>query len=186
MAKNNLVIIDTETGGLSPREHSLLTIGMVFVKDGEIRHKKEWFVKHDVYNVSAKAMEINGINLVEHDRKAQPIEDIRKEFHRIMEEIYPISKPSVVGHNISFDIGFVHEQFMEKRIFEGYVTHRNIDTAGIARFLIDAGIIKMTKADLTSLIKYYLDGSPSEDRHTALYDAEKTYEIYKRMMAELS
>lgn len=182
--KGNYVIIDTETGGLSPKNNSLLSFAMVCIKDGELVGQYEWFIKHDTYKVNPYALKVNKIDLVQHDNIASSIESTQHDVKSVLQRIYGnSSKPSVIGHNVSFDLGFIHEQLMPKQEWENYCSYRNIDTAGISRFLIDCGVINIKKADLSSLLNYFNMGSEeSVGRHTALFDAIKTWDVYNKLV----
>ena len=171
--KGNYVIIDTETGGLSPKNNSLLSIALVCIKDGEFAGQVEYLIKHKIYNVTPYALKVNKIDLVEH---------VKSKIIEMLKRIYGNDKPTVIGHNVAFDLGFIHEQLMPKVEWEQYCSYRNVDTAGIARYLIDCGIINSKKADLSSLMQYFNLGSEdSEGRHTAIYDAVQTWELYKHL-----
>lgn len=181
--KGNYVCIDTETGGLDPIDNSLLTIAVIMIKDGEIKFKEEWSLKHDVYKLTPYAIKVNKIDLVKHDNTAIGSISIANKLKLKTREIFGDAKPSVIGHNVGFDLGFIFSQLMNKKEWETFFSYRNIDTAGIARFLIDCGKINSTKADLGTLMEYFNVGSDSdENRHTALYDAENTFKIYKEML----
>lgn len=181
--KGNYAIIDTETGGLNPVNNSLLTIAVVMVKDGVVEFKEEWSVKHDTYNVTPYAMKVNKINLVDHDGKAISSAIVSNKIKIKTREIFGIDKPNVIGHNINFDLGFIFNQIMSKKEWEMLFSYRNIDTAGIARFLIDSGKISSYKADLGTLMEYFNVGMDSDEaRHTAMYDAECTWEVYNHMV----
>lgn len=179
--KRNYIILDTETGGLNPLENSLLSMGMVFVKDGKIVEKKEWFFKLENYKVSPYAMKVNKLNLWEVYEKGTVPAQIAYEFKQTVKRIYGEDKPSFIGHNVSFDIGFIHNNFIPKAEIDKFVSYRNIDTVAIARFLIDIGLIDSTKADLSTLIEYFHIDTDVENniyRHTALYDATMTWRVY--------
>lgn len=179
----NYIIFDTETGGLNAKINSLLTLGVIFVKDGKIVKQREWRFKKKEYNVTAGAMKVNKIDLVKLYEQGQTIDEIRREFISIMRETYGTHKPTAMGHNIEFDLNFIYEQFLDKKAWEHYVSYRKIDTAGIARFLQDTQILETRKADLSSLMVFFNLGSElSEDRHTALFDAKCTWKVYNGMM----
>ena len=66
---SRLLFIDTETGGVDPNKHSLLSIGLVVWDsyDGLI-YEKEYYVKQREYVITQTARQINKISL----------EDLRK------------------------------------------------------------------------------------------------------------
>lgn len=182
----DFIVIDTETGGLNPREHSLLTVGVLFIKDGKRAFKGEWKIKHDKYSVTPGALKANGINLVKHHEAAVTIEEFWNDFTSHYEHSFGVpagvaaNNPVVVGHNTCFDLGFIHEN-INKRIWEIYASYRNVDTAGISKFLIDTGVIQAQRNSLDALISYFGIDDPNGERHTALWDAEATWEVYNAM-----
>lgn len=191
MSRDNYIILDCETGGLDPKTSDLLSIGMVFVKDGEIIAEREWFLRKDSpYRVTPGAMAVNRFNWNDIKDTGMDMYSIIWEFQKLMVEIFDCEgriKPTMIGHNIDFDLGFIFEQFMEKADWEKLVSYRKVDTAGIGRFLIDCDIIPGNKSDLSSLAKE-LEIETDEDgaRHSALFDAQLTWKVYKAMRKKLS
>lgn len=189
MIAGNYIIMDVETGGLSPKEHSLLSVGMVFVKDGAVIVEKEWKIKNDVYKVTPGALAINKINLVEHEKDAITIAQFWTAFTQTYDIVfgkyaYQHAKPEVIGKNVSFDIGFIHEA-VSKHTWETLVSYRNIDLTGIARILASTGVIQVEKVGLDELLTYFQIEDPKQERHSALWDARATWEIYAKMHAML-
>lgn len=186
-----LLFVDTETGGLNPKEHSLLTIGMCVYVDGNITDKLEIKLKQDTYHVTSSAMSVNNISLTELDT------DIKTAFNMIVMFIKRnfTSKVMLAGHNVNFDIGFLREfwekglltipeysrnQFLWYKIFD----YHYVDTMQICQFLNDANIIKTENNKLESLIKYF-NLNPSS-RHTALEDAIMTSLSYFNMIKRVN
>lgn len=62
---NRLLFIDTETGGLDPHKHSLLTIGVVVwdEKLGEL-YSDEYAVFSDTYTINSKLKLVGAIKFV--------------------------------------------------------------------------------------------------------------------------
>ncbi len=184
-----LLFIDTETGGLDPQKHSLLTIGMCVMVDGNIVDKLEIKLKQDIYNVTSAALNVNKINLLELDT------DIKTAFNQmftfIRRNFGNKDKVTLAGHNVNFDIGFLKVFWEEglKTIPEyqrdGFLWHKlfdyhYVDTMQISAFLNDAGIISTPNNKLESLIKYF-SLNPSS-RHTALEDSIMTCLVYYNMI----
>ncbi len=61
-----LLFLDTETGGLDPRKHSLLSIGLVVGDGPKVVNSLEILVRHEPFVVSAGGMKVNRIDLVQH------------------------------------------------------------------------------------------------------------------------
>ncbi len=70
--------LDVETGGLLPH-HSTLTVAFVIFSPGGVEldslHLK---LKHKEYCVTREALEVNGIDLIQHDLEALPVEDCQR------------------------------------------------------------------------------------------------------------
>ncbi|MGL5594612.1 MAG: 3'-5' exonuclease [Cetobacterium sp.] len=189
MSRDNYIIIDTETGGLDPKTSDLLSIGMVFVRGGEVIAEREWFVKKDFYRVTPGAMRINRFDWKNITDKGKDISNIIFEFMNDMVNIFNCEgqiKPTVIGHNVDFDLSFIFEQFVDKVEWEKLVSYRKIDTAGIGRFLMDCDIIPGNMADLSSIAKKFeIDTDEDGNRHSALFDAKLTWKVYKAMRKKL-
>lgn len=184
--KGNYVAFDSETGGLNAKTTSLLSLGFVFIKDGEIVNQLEFTLKHDIYKVTAEALKVNKINIPGHDVMGIPVSKAIDDFKDAVKKAFGSEKPTVIGHNVGFDLGFVHEQFMPKEEWEKYVSYRNVDTAGIARFLMAAGVLNIKKNGLSNILEHYNHGSESsEGRHTALWDAINTWKAYSSMHKDI-
>lgn len=186
--KDNFLVLDVETGGLDSTFHSLLSIGIVFVKNGAIVHEEEWKIKHLQYRYTDAAMKINNIVIKTHDKEAKRIECVKNEISKIIHKIYGDDKPRVIGHNVFFDIGFIHNQLFPKNEWEELVSYRMIDTHSCASLLSYAETYDINDTSLSGLLEYYKDEIPryvlednSKKRHTALYDAKITWCIFERM-----
>jgi DNA polymerase III alpha subunit (gram-positive type) len=128
------LVFDCETGGLDPLKTSLLTVCFL-VMDAEMRFvdSLNLAIKHPVYHVEPKALEVNRINLVEHDKVAKPADEAMYDLQTFLENN---GKLIPVGHNVDFDISFVSTLYPE---FRSRISHRKLDTAVIGRFLKIAG-----------------------------------------------
>lgn len=176
-----LLFIDTETGGLDPSKHSLLSIALGVWEAGEITASLELQLVHPEYNVTNKAMEINNIDL------RQPREGHNKGEAYFAIESFLMAhmdtdeKPTLVGQNVGFDIGFLKEAF-GPRAYGKLFSHRAIDTASIIRFLQTSGQLDMVGASLEAAIHYYELPVQKKDRHTALGDVYATALLYNQLL----
>lgn len=184
-----LLFIDTETGGLDPKKHSLLTIGMCVMVEGNIVDKLEIKLKQDTYTVTSTALNVNKINLFELDT------DIKTAFNQIFTFIRRNfgnkDKITLAGHNVNFDIGFlkvfwedglktIPEYQRDSFLWYKWFNYHYVDTMQISAFLNDVGIINIPNNKLETLIKYF-SLNPSS-RHTALEDAIMTGLSYYNMV----
>ena len=108
------LVIDTETSGLSPKTHEMLTIGMLLIdvsKDNlDYIEERHLLLKHDKYNLSKSAMRINNIDIIEHDRNANPVPKVIEEIHDFLDE-FGLKNTVTVGHNFHFDQRFIRSTF---------------------------------------------------------------------------
>lgn len=185
---SRLLVIDTETGGIDPHTHSLLSLAAVVWDDGRLPASIEILVAEPVISVHPEAMRINRIDLAVHGEKAlPPIEAVaaletfvRSEFR---DEFARGERVVLAGHNVGFDVGFLKRLYrLAGADFGPTFSHRTLDTAGILRFLTLAGIRESTAADSTTAFAEM--GISIEDmaRHTALGDAGATALLLTRLI----
>jgi len=175
-----LLFMDVETGGLDPEKHSLLTIALSVYEDGKIINKKDFAVRHDVYNVSAQALKINNINLIEHHDIATDEAIVVDEIIKIIKDNFIDCEPIVAGHGVDFDYKFIAKLFRDNNYnFSDYVSHRKLDTCSILKFLMVTDSIDIRSASLENAIKYF--GIETKDRHTARDDVDATVVLFERL-----
>ncbi len=179
---------DTELGGLK-KEHSLLTLyGQVLNEDLNVLDQIDLKIKPNdgIYKVTAEALKINRINIVEHNEMAIPLFLASEKFKNficrhsinINEKIIPM------GHNVSIDIEFVKNYLMNPEEWEKHFSHRIIDSHSIAMFLGMSGFLpKYNSYSLKVLAEHYnLD---TNLMHDAKKDAETTAKLIKLMSNKL-
>lgn len=183
MKKDKYLVIDCETTGLIPSRHQMLTLAILLCEKGKLEPiaLNEFKFKYDTYNVSIGALKTNKIDLVQHDSEAQYTFEHVIHFVQTLYALCGNEKPTVIGHNVGFDLGFIHH-YIGKEEWEKYVSYRNIDTCTIARFLSDAGVITTKNVSLENMVKYFHLEKENDTMHTALCDATKTWELYCRLL----
>src|SRR5690242_17190505 len=98
--------MDTETAGLLPKHHSLLTAHYIVLNEKlEEIADLSLSVKHDTYVVNMRALEVNHIDLPAHDRHAtERCECIRRLREFLLEYVPGDAELVPLGHNIHFDL----------------------------------------------------------------------------------
>lgn len=180
-----ILFIDTETGGLDPGYHSLLSIGLVQWEDSKITRTKEIHINDGRLNVTDEALTINNIDLNSHKVHAV---DQKKAIQEILLFIeWPGNqkeKITLAGHNVCFDIRFTRHLFESLDYnFDDYFSHRSIDTSAILHYLYFAGKIDEKIVGSTDAFKHF--EIKVRGRHTALGDAIATAELFTRMISIL-
>lgn len=186
-AQNRFVFIDTETGGIDPNKHSLLSVGLcIWDINKNIIDNKEIFIKSDNYIITKNAQKINKFNLIEHNIKAIGPNEAIKE---ILDFCYNYFDSNIaiplVGHNIQFDVNFLKKLFKDNnRSFNQYFSHRYIDTYSVFKTCVLAGLIDKNLNSSADAFSYF--GIKIKGRHSALGDCIATVELYENLLKLLS
>jgi hypothetical protein len=189
------ISLDTETGGIGSDTSLLTAYFGLYDKDLELVDDLYLFCKPDdgIYRVTGKAMEINGINLAEHDKVAENksmtgsklYNFLRKPFDDNLDDSgngQPLLKP--LGHNVKFDILKVTDNILNEAAWDQFVSYRTLDTGTIGGFAIEVGLIPPTvSASLSSLAEYFGVGKQPETGHEANKDVWMTVAVYKCLKA---
>jgi DNA polymerase III epsilon subunit-like protein len=182
-----LLFLDTETGGLDPRTHSLLSLGLVVGDGPVITDSLEILVKHEPYVVSSGGMKVNRIDLVRHGETALDPPLALNVLDVFLEQHFPhLCQPIVLaGHNVAFDQAFL-KVFLESQgaALEPRFSHRIVDTHSIASALRDAGKLPLENLSSSALFDHFGIRILEDKRHTALGDSMGTFELYWKL-AEL-
>ena len=62
------LFIDTETGGIDPQKHALLSIGLVVWDNGSIIASKEILIKQGDKSITQRSLNINKIDCAKHNQ----------------------------------------------------------------------------------------------------------------------
>lgn len=180
--EDRLLFIDTETGGLDPDKHSLLSLAMVVWEDMEIIDSQELLLNDGKLSVTAEALSINKIDIEKHKQSAlSPSQAIEKLFLFVDKHFPGQRKITLAGHNVQFDVNFLRVFFSRNNEdFSKYFSHRIIDTSSILYYLYLAGHIKhraISSDEAFDLFKIKVEG-----RHTALGDARATAKLFNKLL----
>ena len=181
------LFIDTETGGIDPNKHSLLSIAcVIWSRNTGIVDKAEFFIKSKKYMVTKKAKEINGFNRDEHNLIAQDPKDV---LGKMLEFVYKHFEKDVlipiIGHNVQFDVNFLKVFFQKNgRSFNQYFSHRIIDTYSIYKTIEISRRIDESIDSSTDAFKYF--NIKVENRHNAMGDCLATVELFEKLVKVIS
>lgn len=183
-----LFVIDTETGGIDPQTHSILSFAGVVWADGKVQAEFDVQIAEPLFSVTAQAMQINRINLADHAATAvapavaaKRLETfLRKHFR---EELKSGAKVALAGHNVGFDIGFLKRLCRLGEVsFEQMFSHRSLDTSSVLRFMALAGRADLGGAGLEEALQRFGIDVPEPLRHTALGDARATAALLSELI----
>jgi len=171
-ASIKLIVLDTETTGLSPKKgHRIVEIGAIEIDAcGNAINTFHHYINPDCH-IPAQVVRVHGIDDEAVEGKPY-FADIANEFLSFVEGA------TLVIHNASFDIGFLeHELSLCKR--SGIKNLTVIDTLKIARKKF-----KGEKNDLDSLCRRYNIHCEHRQLHGALLDAKLLAEVYVALNGE--
>jgi DNA polymerase III subunit epsilon len=180
--EDRLLFIDTETGGLNPNEHSLLSLAMVVWENMKIIDSQELLINDGKLSVTKAALAVNKIDIEEHKKSAiSPFQAIEKTLLFLGKHFPHQRKITIAGHNIQFDLGFLKILFSQNnKDFSKYFSHRIIDTSSILHYLYLTGNIKqkaISSDEAFELFKIKVEG-----RHTAIGDALATAKLFNKLL----
>ncbi len=182
-----LLVIDTETGGLDPTTHSILSVGGIVWEEGRLVDSFEVFIVEPELVVDSRALQVNQIDLDWHRAHGLSPVDAMKALRFFLERHFGDPRTSgkvpLAGHNVSFDIGFLKRLCRLANVsFEEVFSHRVLDTAGIIRFLVLARKLDLPEASSTEAFKYFGIEVETGMRHTALGDARATATLLNKLI----
>lgn len=180
---NNLLWIDTETGGLRSGFHSLLSFALLDQAPTAEPSTLDILVRHDTYVVDPEALSINGIDLVSHHAQALEPAEVVTRLEAFLDARFPGERVTLAGHNVAFDRAFlmayleVHSPSLMRRF-----SHRMLDTHTLAMALREAGRLRLETLSSDALFAHFDIQVPEGQRHTALGDVLGTVKVYQRLL----
>ncbi len=175
------VVVDIETGGVNAATDAMLQIAavMVHMDEAGVLYTGETHTTHvqpfEGANLDPKSLEFNGIDPDHPLRMAIPEDEaLRQIFRPIRETIRATgcSRAVLVGHNAWFDLGFlnaaVNRSGIKRNPFHPFSCFDTATLSGLAfgQTVLARGV---AAAGL---------GWDAREAHSAIYDAEKTAELF--------
>ena len=179
------VVVDVETGGFNAKTDALLEVAAVLVDfdDGGMLQRRETYRYHvkpfEGANMDPASLAVNGIDP---DHPLRPAIDERDALQRIFREVRRAVRESrcqraiLVGHNSSFDLGFINEAVERSGIKRNpFHPFSSFDTATLGAVAYGQTVL----ARIAEAAGIDWDG---DEAHSAIYDAERTAEIFCRIV----
>lgn len=175
------IVIDVETAGLNPLTDALLEVAAVSVKIDENNQYIPWqtFSTHvtpfEGANINPEALEINKIDPYHPFRfDIDELKAITKLFEFTEKALVETKcrRAVLVGHNAHFDLSFLQAAMKRNKINKSpYHAFTCFDTATLAGLAYGKTIL--AKALKVAEIEF-----DRNQAHSALYDAERTAELF--------
>lgn len=191
------IAFDCETTGLH-EDSDLLTVWFgIYNSNFKLLDELELYTKPDTgfYKVQAQALEVNKINLVEHDKLAIYYKEVKPLLYKFLvkniigenklffsDEVLENKRLIPIGQNVQYDINKICNTLISKGSWENFISRRALDTMYIAKYLQTIGKIPQDiSISLGNLIEYFeinVDGN----QHESKYDAIATVEVLRKML----
>jgi DNA polymerase III alpha subunit (gram-positive type) len=180
---NYYLVLDTETGGLNPKENPVLEMAAgVYAEDGSEKDSLHLTFK-PYLPMDCKALAINGYFSRESGEGNNEYE-IQK-LIRWSTQAQSKYQPILVGQNLKFDLEFM-DSLTSYYGFSGWSkmwNYHTLDTSQIAFILKEAGILNTERFNLAALAKAY--GVENKNAHTAMSDVKTTATIFFLMLKQI-
>lgn len=183
------VVVDTETGGTNPVRHDLLSVGLVAVDEHGIRAMTDIKVPGAHDRVDRASLEINGIDLQQHNKDSVSREQARKKIENFLRAYVQDQWVLMAGWNVHFDRQFIKQlwygrdmrgQRIYSHRFDWLFSYRMMDVHSYMALLNafqDQFVYPTSLDEALNLFGVSLQGQ----RHTALTDALATAELILKL-----
>lgn len=173
------IVIDCETSGCDPQKHALLEVAYVTLKLHDKRlvpDKSETFhvLPFEGADFDPQSMEIHKIDPTHPFRFAISEKEALSKLNEVLKPYIKEHKGNralLIGHNAWFDLAFLNESYERTKVKSLLHKFTSCDTATLAGFYFNETVL--AKALMRAKISY-----DPQQAHGALYDAQKTAELY--------
>jgi len=175
------VVVDVETGGFNEQTDALLQVAAVILdmqQDGKLACAETHSCHVNPFkgaNLDPKSLEVNGIDPDHPLRMAidecQALPQIFKPVRAAMKQ-HGCKRAILVGHNAQFDLKFINAACercaIKRNPFHPFSTFDTVSLAGLA-----FGQTVLSRSVQAAGLEW-----DSREAHSAIYDAEKTAELF--------
>lgn len=176
--RDNIVVLDTETGGLDPLQHSIMTIGLV---DWSGEHTLDLTVAEPTIHADPRSLTVNGLDpAVVAAEGLTPTEACDALDAWLAALGHPVM---IAGHNVAFDLAFLRRMYaLAGRGLPQVFSHRSLDTHSLLYALASLGKVPSSARSSDGAFAHFDVAPPPELRHTALGDAIATRDLLARLL----
>jgi|ERR1051325_6899887 hypothetical protein len=177
--------LDTETGGLGDEVSILSAHFIVLDYNLNIVDELGLLLKPNDghYVVNAEALNINKINLIEHDKAALTYSQAGGSLREFLWKHSQNGKIKLIpiGKNVAFDIKKLTDNVLQPKTWNQFVSYRLYDLTGLILFLKRQGKLDLTAPEsLEGISKHF---NIPIDAHTARGDAVANVEVLRVLEA---
>ena len=182
---NQYLAMDIETGGFGHDKALLSAYFLVLDDKFEPVEGLMLLLKPDdgIYHVTAEALSVNRIDLVQHDKAAIYLKDAGTVLYEFFQRMNPLGATKLIpiGHNVPFDIEFVKAKIMSAGTWSKFVSYRMLDTGVIGQALRATNLLPTSVSGSLGSLASHFD-VPVKNAHTADGDVMMTVGVLKKML----
>jgi len=167
MYPDNYVVIDIETSGLNPREHEIIELGAILVKEHNISERFSVLVQPKT-SISPAIQEITGISNALLQQEGVQIDVAMQRFIDFLCDL------PVVSHNVDFDYSFIRKACADCNL--PLLSNRSIDTLALSRRKVK----QINNYKLSALATHF--AIEVTQAHRSLADCETTYQLFEKLI----
>jgi len=166
---NRQILLDTETTGLEAREHRVIEIGCIELRNRRVTAEQRWYLNPD-RDSDPGALAVHGLTTAFLADKPR--------FHQVADEVIEFLRGAeLLIHNAAFDVGFIDKELERAGRPERIANLCTVtDTVRMAKRLHPG-----QKASLDALCRRYGIDNSHRELHGALLDARLLAEVYLAM-----
>ena len=177
-----LIVIDTETGGISPRRDALLEIGAVITDTNTFEESETFRVLINPSSqlmVNDSALKVNGLTRDKLKEGVSEKEAIGNLVKLINKYSYRGYWPIIVGWNIHFDLAFLKWAFKRSNYkWEG----KDYKAMDIRALWVYYNLVNKGVASYGGITHAYNELLGGKIPHTALEDAKATLDMMRKFV----
>jgi len=196
LKENPVLCIDTETGGFNPEKDALCSVSIMLV-DGS--NSKTWFIRPYEKNYDEKALRVNGLNKTFLKDQGVYLEEFALDLIKYCNKHFGKDNYGLIqllGHNVSFDIGFIKEMFNndlditqnnKEFKYKDLFHYHFKDSMILANMIKDLGLIPIKQSISLKPLYEHLIGQDelSNNAHSSLADVTMSLEVYANILKKL-
>ena len=177
-----MIVVDVETSGLDPKEHSILSIGALDFDNPKNTFYGECRLKEGA-RIDQSALNVNGFTV---EKINNSLMSCRQLIEKFLEWSLKFNNRTLAGHNFHFDYNFLLEHFKFYNLIWPF-RHRFVDLHSVFYFNmlkhnidipLNGGVSNLT----LDFIIDYLQLNKREGHHNALEDAQLTAQALLLLM----
>jgi DNA polymerase III subunit epsilon len=178
--KRKLLVIDTETGGLDPAEHAIMSLAAVVYHDGHIDESVAWLIEDPTGVKTVNATNLNGL-----DGCGDSPWKVVTELKQLLLRHDMRGKVTLAGHNLPFDVGFLQRLYrLADADYDKQFNYGGLCTKTAALLLEQAGRLKIDNSSLVTVCEAL--GITVDASHDALADALNTAQVLRRLIERIA